>query len=167
MFPILPLIIVLGVASASFTYFWHDIRDYLNGTFRDFIQKHFGMEWGQYLGKCLAWLDDGMVSARKGAKKFVDWFRSRVITIDTTYKKIRPNKATCNRESYVKCDDGRILHRIEEKEISYDELPQAIRHEMIRQKTTEAQIDNKKLIEKKIQERAEEDNFQELLVTSF
>ncbi|MDR2441374.1 MAG: hypothetical protein LBE12_18590 [Planctomycetaceae bacterium] len=167
MLPILPLIIVLGISSAAFIYFWNYIRDYLNGTFRDFIQKHFGMELGEQLGMFLTWIDDRVVSVRTGAKKFVNWFRSRVLKTDTTYKKISPNKATCNRESYVKCDDGRILHRTEEQEISYDELPQAIRHEMIRQKTTEAQMDNKQLIEKKIQERAEEDNFQELLVTSF
>jgi hypothetical protein len=167
MLPILPLLFILGVSSTTFIYFWNHIRDYLNGHFRDFIQEHFGFKWGEHLGNFLAWLDDRMVSARNGAKKFIGFLKSRVFKINTTYKKINPNTAVSKHESYVIMDDGRILCQTEEQEISYDELPHEIRHEMIRQKTTEAQIDEKALIEKKIQECAKEDNFEELLVTSF
>ncbi|MDR0609086.1 MAG: hypothetical protein LBG58_03165 [Planctomycetaceae bacterium] len=166
MLPILPILIGLGISSVAFIYFWNNIREFLNGTFRNFIQERFGVEWGKRIGTFLSWLDDKVVAARQSAKQFAVWFKSRIM-IKTTYTKNNSNQAISKREIVAKLDNGKFIQRIEEQVISYDDLPNEIRREMIRQQTTEAQMNDKELIEKKIEKRAKEENFTELLTMNF
>jgi hypothetical protein len=162
MLPILPILIGLGISSAAFIYFWNHLREFLNGTFRNFIQERFGMEWGQRIGTFLSWLDDRVVSARQTAKQFAAWFKSRIMMIKTTYTQNNAHQVTSKRKMVTKLDNGELLQRTEEQIISYDDLPREIRHEMIRQRTKTAEMDDRELIKKKIAERAKEENDKEL-----
>jgi hypothetical protein len=162
MLPVLPILFVLGATSFAFIYFWDHIREFLNGTFRNFIQERFGMEWGQHIGMFLAWLDDRVVSARQPAKRFATWFKSHIVMIKTTYTKNNANQVTSRRDIVAGLDNGQFIRRTEEQIIPYLDLPPEIRHEMIRQQTKTAKMDERELIIETIKERAKEENDKEL-----
>jgi hypothetical protein len=77
-------------------------------------------------------------------------------------KKANSNDVVATHKTYVDLGNGKILIGTKEEIISYEDMPDSIRREMIRQQTNEAELDEKELVLTKAQDIAQQSQDEEL-----
>ena len=102
---------------------------------------------GDGLAHLLIWLDNGAVTAKNLLKAGYKFFRFRVLGMKRKFiKKENSNDVTATREIFTDIGNGKILKKTEEEVIFYEDLPDEVRREMIRQQTNEAELDEKEFV---------------------
>ena len=153
-----------GLVSAAFLFFWNQLRDYLNGDFRTWLTEKMGQSVGDGFAHFLVWVDSGAVKAKNLIKGGYKFFRLRVLGMKRQFvKKANSNEVEATREIYTDIGNGKMLKRTEEEVISYEDLPDSVRHEMIRQQTNHAELDERELILAKARDTAQRTADQELM----
>jgi hypothetical protein len=156
-------ILILGGLGTAFLYFWNALRDYLNGVFRTWLTERLGQSVGDGFAHFLGWVDSAAVGTKKFIKEGYTFFRTRVLGMKRKFvKKANSNEVEATHESFINLGGGKILKRVEEEIISYDDLPDCVRHEMIRQQTNEAELNEKELVLAKAQDTAQQSQDEEL-----
>ena len=161
---IITIIAVGGLLSAAFLFFWNSLRDYLNGNFRTWLTERLGQSVGDGFAHFLIWVDNRAVEAKNLLKAGYKFFRTRVLGMKRKFvKNANSNDVTATREVYTNLGDGKILKRVEEEVISYEDMPDSIRKEMIRQQTNLAELDERETVLAKARDQAQRSNDQELM----
>lgn len=154
-----------GLATAAFLFFWNSLRDYLNGSFRTWLTEKLGTSVGDGFAHFLIWVDNIAVAAKNILKKGYIFFRTRVLGMKRKFvKNANSNDVTATREVYTDLGGGKILKRTEEEIISYEDMPDSIRKEMIRQQTNMAEMDERETVLAKARDQALKSNDQELIL---
>jgi len=84
------------------------------------------------------------------------FFKTRILRRKTTHKTLPDGMVKIEGETIIQNEDGTYTRITETKLDTYDALPAEIRHEMIRQGTNTAELDEREVFEKKIRLRAAE-----------
>ena len=150
------MLVVGGTLLALFLVgrFWTYIKDYfLNGALRDLMERIFGAEnidW--YIG-FVNWMDDAATAGIRVAEAWYERFRYNVLKVDSTYSPSSTRGYYVNRrESVVAVDSENARHVITEETIPYRDLPAQVRHEMIRQRTESARLDEREVVCRRFEE---------------
>lgn len=159
---LLTLAIVIAL-SGAFLYFWNNIREYLANHFRPWIAEKFGTKVGDALAELICWIDNRTTMIVRNLKSVVRFFKERVLGLKSNYKKISPHTVSHEREIYIHLDDGKVLKRKETTEMAYEDLPDSIRSEMIRQSKTDVTMDEKQFTLDAVKKRAEEEQLHEIM----
>jgi len=170
MIEIVAIIVVGGLITAAFLYFWNSLRDYLNGTFRTWLTEKAGQEVGEGFAHLLIFIDSGAVYAKNLIKSGYKFFQTRILRMNRKFvKKANSNDVEATRETYTDIGGGKILKRIEEEIISYEDMPDEVRREMIRQQTNDAELNEKEIVMAKAQDvvsKSQDQELQELMTMS-
>jgi hypothetical protein len=163
MVPIIAIVIAGGLATAAFLFFWNQLREYLNGAFRTWLTSILGETVGNGFASLIAFIDSGAVSARNLLKSGYNFFRTRILGAKRKFvKKANSNDVEATREIFTDLGGGKILKRTEEVIISYEDMPDSVRREMVRQQTNEAELNEKELVLAKAQDLAQQSQDEEL-----
>lgn len=148
------LILVAGTLLAAFLVgkYWDYIKDFLNGPVRDFLEKVWGPENCDWYVKFVLWLDDIAVAGIQLANKWCERFKNNVLMLKSTYKEAENGKYIKTHESIVAIDSRNAKRVITEEPVEYTDLPDDTRHEMIRQRSNEAEIDEREVVMKRYEE---------------
>jgi len=160
---IITILVIGGLVTAAFLFFWNQLREYLNGAFRTWLTDKLGQSVGDGFAHFLAFVDSGAVNAKNLLKQGYKFFQTRVLGCKRKFvKKANSNDVETTREIYTDLGGGKILKRTEEVTISYEDMPDSVRREMTRQQTNEAALDEKALTLAKAQDIAQKSQDQEL-----
>ncbi|MGL6225135.1 MAG: hypothetical protein ACRC10_00745 [Thermoguttaceae bacterium] len=157
----LVLCLITGVLLlATLSYFWNNIREFLNTTLRDLIEKAFGTEWGNKFAELVVWLDKGIVKIKKTAQSAyqscMDWFMQKFLRTEVKYDNIRGTTTTKTTTILIQLDNGMGQETtITETNVNWHELPDNVRAEAIREKADIASVDVKEIVEKQYQSKQE------------
>lgn len=137
--------------------FWNRIRDFLNGPCRDFLGRIFGAKTMGWYVKFVDFLDSKITVSRRGAKEAWKKFRETVLRVKSKYIKNADGSYTKATETIVRMDAKTAKRQIIEEEVPYEDLPDEVRSEMIRQRTDVAELnDRDDVIQAKFNERLAE-----------
>lgn len=156
------LILVVGTLLAAFLVgkFWTYILNFLNGPLRKFLEKVWGPENCDWYVKFVLWLDDIAIAGIQLASKWCERFKNNVLMLKSTYKEAENGKYIKTQESIVAIDSRNAKRVIKEEPVEYTDLPDVIRHEMIRQRSKEAEINEREVVMKRY-----EDNKQKIAMS--
>ncbi len=134
--------------------FWDYIREYfLNGALRDLMARIFGAEKIGWYINFIIWMDNTTTAGIRLAESWYERFRCNVLKVDSTYSPSSTRGCYVNRrESIVAIDNERARRVITEETIPYRELPAQVRHEMIRQRTESARLDEREVVCRRFEE---------------
>jgi ribosomal protein L20A (L18A) len=160
---IITILVIGGLVTAAFLFFWNQLREYLNGAFRTWLTEKLGETVGEGFAHFIVFVDSGAVSAKNILKAGYKFFRMRVLGAKRKFvKKANSNEVEATREIYTDLGGGKILKRTEEEIISYEDMPDCVRREMLRQQTNEAELNEKELVLAKAQDIAQQSQDEEL-----
>jgi hypothetical protein len=111
----------------------------------------------------LVFVDNCAVTARKSIMAGFKFFRHRILGAKRKFvKKANSNDVEATREIFTDLGGGKILKRTEEEIISYEDMPDCVRREMLRQQTNEAELNEKELTLAKAHDAAQKSQDEEL-----
>ncbi|MEI6233305.1 MAG: hypothetical protein WCT04_09645 [Planctomycetota bacterium] len=154
------LIIGGALLLATLTLFWPWIVNYFTEHLIPWIKEKLGNDLGCVVEDLLVWADKGIASVRNTVRQLVRAFSEGVLGIKTEYEKTSSETATSKTTTYLRKEDGKAVRQVVTEEIDYDELPPAIREEMLQQHKKSAVLDVKEALLKKIEERAAEEGME-------
>ncbi len=134
-------LLVILITAAVFSFLWSWVRDYFSEKIIPWVRDKYGVFWADQLGDLVLFLDNvtGYIRQKvRGAYRFI---KERILGIKKTYFKQSAHSAVSITETILKTNDGKFLKRTEEEHLSWDELPEQIRSEMIRQQQKVALVD--------------------------
>jgi hypothetical protein len=153
--PITVFLIIFG--SALFLAIWPWIRQWVTESLIPWVGEKWNDKIADLLIDVVNWLDDCAIPARNSIKKAWIFIKTRILKIETTYHKETATTGVRSTESIIATIDGKIVKRVEEEEVSWDELPRSMRSEMIRQNSTKGTIDLRDAFLNKFEEKAKEE----------
>jgi hypothetical protein len=156
---IISMIVVLGAAVLLAKY-WKIILDFLNGPIRDLLEKTFGQDKCRWYVDFLQWCDNKVTGAKRFVKMQWAKFKDTVLRIKSVYRKNEDGTYTKKNETILRTGEKTARRKVTEETIGWEYLPNEVRDEMLRRRTTEAELDERELVEEKVRQRAEEDGIE-------
>ena len=139
---------------------WRFILAFLNGPVRNLLEKTFGAAKCTWYVNFLQWADKKMTAPHRVLKMQWRKFRDTILKSKSTYTDNGNGTYTKSSESIVRTSPTSGKRVVVEETVGWEYLPDSVRGEMIRQKTKEAELDDKAVAEEKIRERAMEDGIE-------
>ena len=153
------LIAVFGAAALLIS-FWNSIREFLNTTIRDFLERHFGVDRSVWFVNFIRWCDHKITPVRGRVKEMWQKFKDNILRIKSTYTKNADGTFTKNTETLVRASPTTAKRQIIEETIRWEYLPASVRDEMIARRVRQAELDEKELVAEKVCQRAKEDGIE-------
>jgi hypothetical protein len=147
-------IAIIIISSLLMVAVWPYIVDYLSVSVIPWIREHWGETYAYLLAEFVTWLDRGCSVARAKLRDAWQFFQSRVLRMKATYTKVSATSAKMKTETILATPGGKVVRKIEEQEVTWEDLPPEIRNEMIRQNSEEGVIDFRDAFAKRVKERA-------------
>lgn len=136
---------------------WPWIVEFMTQDIIPWIRSEISEETASTLVDLMAWIDKSVSPARNQIRKMIECFNAEVLGIKRDFEKTSSESATVRTECYVRKDNGRVAKRVDTEEIQWEELPQSIRDEMIRQNKAHASMDLKAAILMKAKQRLDDE----------
>lgn len=156
---IITILAVVAVA-ALVSGFWKFILDFLNGPVRNLLEKIFGADHCKWYVDFLTWADKKMTVPHRIIKMQWKKFRDTILKVNSKYVDNGDLTYTKTSESIVRTSPTSGKRVVVEEIVDWAYLPNSVRNEMIRQRTKEAELDDKAVAEEKFRMRAEEDGIE-------
>lgn len=156
---IITILAVVAVA-ALVSGFWQFILKFLNGPVRDLLVKMFGEERCQWYTNFLVWADKKMTAPHRVIKMQWKKFKDTVLKVNSKYVDNGNGTYTKTSESIVRASPTSGKRVVVEETVGWEYLPDSVRAEMLRQRTKEAELNDKAVAEEKIRQRAVEDGIE-------
>ncbi len=153
---ILAILTIVAVA-ALVSGFWKFILDFLNGPVRNLLESIFGAKRCKWYVDFLAWADKKMTVPHRIIKMQWKKFQENVLRVKSHYVQNKDGTYTKTSESIVRSSPTSGRRVVVEETVGWEYLPDDVRAEMVRQRTKEAELDDKAVAEEKFRMRAEED----------
>ena len=156
---ILTILAISGIVTILVTKFWKYILAFLNGPVRDLLERLFGAKRCEWYVKFLQWADRQVAATSRFIKMYWRKFKDTVIRIKSKYTKNPDGTYTKRTESLIREKPEEMTARrvVTEETVNWEYLPDEVRAEMMRQRTNEAMMDDRVVVDAKIRERAEEE----------
>ena len=151
------LIAVFGTA-ALLAYFWNAIREFLNTTVRDFLERNLGVDHCTWFVDFLQWCDHKIAPIRGVVKEMWKKFKDNVLHIESTYTKNPDGTYTKKTETIIRASSTTAKRQTVEETVGWEYLPASVRDEMIARRAKQAELDVRELVTEKARQRAKGDN---------
>ena len=150
------LIIIVATIVACWNWFRDTI---LQSIVRPILERVLGVEKSQWFVDFIVWLDKEITLTRRAVKIAWDLFKTRVLNCTSHYTKLGTGEVCKKTTETVMLDaNGGTLVRRKKEEVTYEDLPQEFRSEMIRLNEKSVSFDNKAVIEERFRKRCLEEN---------
>jgi len=156
---ILTILTIVAVA-ALVSGFWKFILNFLNGAVRNLLEKIFGAARCKWYVNFLVWADKKMTAPHRVIKMQWKKFRDTILKVNSKYVDNGNGTYTKRSESIVRASPTSGKRVVVEETVGWEYLPDKVRSEMLRQRTKEAELDDKAVAEEKIRQRAAEDGIE-------
>lgn len=154
------MIISLIIIISCWLFLWPYIRNYIAERLIPWVRGKFNDEIANNIAVLIDFIDKIVTVARRNLKAGFEFFKTRILRMQSKYTKTSPTTAIKETETYLHTSDGKILKRTETEEVAWEDLPSEIRSEMIRMAAKEGTIDEKAAILTKAKERAAEEGIE-------
>lgn len=150
-------IVAIGTLVASL---WRFILDFLNGPVRDLLERLFGKEQCGWYVNFLMWADRKVTATRQVV--LMQWrkFKDTIVKVKSKYVNNGNGTYTKQTESIVRESPTKGRRVVTEEVVDWSYLPDSVRAEMIRQRSKEAELDDKAVAEEKIRQRGLEEGIE-------
>ncbi|MCC7420850.1 MAG: hypothetical protein IT428_11240 [Planctomycetaceae bacterium] len=146
---------ILGMVLGSI--FWPYLVDWCSKSAIPFIRRCLGNSVGDAFAKLLVWVDKPACASRRaivGAWKMVT---GSVLKMKSTYSKTSATSYLEKRQVHLlDRESGKQRVRTEEYEVPWEQVPERVRDEMVRQGKDTAEVDVKESLLNSIKDRANE-----------
>jgi len=133
--------------------YWSRIVDFLNGPVRDLIEKCFGVEQSTWYVDFVIWLDGKACPVISKVEDVWRRFNEKVLKVRARYARRIDGGFAKTTETIVAVDAQRARRIVTEQYVDYEDLPDPVRHEMIRKATQNADLDIKEVVRQKMNDR--------------
>ena len=138
-------------------YFWEYLVHFFSKNVIPWIKKYWSVSAADLVAKLISFLDGKIVPTKALLKKAWTYFKTNILKMNTEYVKVDANTAERKTTTWLKDSQGDAIKTIVEEKVSWSELPQEIREQMINEDTNEGMINEKQQIINKMSERCEEE----------
>lgn len=153
-------ILSIVAAAALVSGLWRFILAFLNGPVRNLLEKTFGADKCTWYVNFLQWADKKMTAPHRVLKMQWRKFRDTILRSKSTYVDNGNGTYTKTSETIVRTSPTSGKRVVVEENVGWEYLPDSVRAEMIRQRTKEAELDDKAVAEEKIRQRAAEESIE-------
>ncbi len=135
---------------------WPWILDFFSTKIIPWVREHLSTSLADVLAEICCFIDNKAVGIRRNIKSLWKYLRENLLGCETAYTKISSNTAIGKTTTLVRNEDNKLMRTTVTEELNWDDLPEKIRSEMNRQSNATAELDQKKVIETKFKETAQE-----------
>ena len=153
-------ILAIVAAATLVSSLWHYILDFLNTTVRDFLERLFGADKCGWYVEFLQWTDKKMAATHRVVKDYWRRFKSTIVKVKSRYHKNNGGTYTKQTETIVRTTPTSGKRVVVEETVGWEYLPDNVRAEMVRQRTNDAELDDKAVVEEKVRKRAAEERIE-------
>jgi len=146
------LILVGGLLAAATVALWPWIVSFFAATVIPSLRNKASARVADSVAELITWLDTGASPVRSTVRQCIRAFQETVLGIKTEYTKTSAETATRKTETLIRMEDGKIAKTTVTDEVSYADLPEEIRLEMMRQNKAKAEMDVKAAVLQKAAE---------------
>lgn len=149
------LLVITSILVGAFLVgkYWSWIVDFLNGPVRDLVEKCLGVEKSVWYVDFVIWLDGKACPVISRIEDVWRRFNQRVLKVRARYARCADGGFAKTTETVVAVDDKRARRVVTEEYVAYEDLPDPVRHEMIRKATQNADLDVKEVVRQKMNDR--------------
>jgi len=156
-FTIFIIVVVLTTA------YWPEIVKYFSESVIPWARINLSEDVATAIADVIVYADDKVCSVRRFTKSMLETFKNTVLGSKTRIEKIDATTAKQINTDLIQTKDGRVMQRVHEDIIRYEDIPEEIRSEMLKQNKKAAELDLRKAVIKKVEARAEKDGLVEVL----
>jgi hypothetical protein len=139
---------------------WKFILDFLNGPVRNLLVRLFGADHCDWYINFLKWSDRQMTVPHRIVKMQWRKFKDTILKVKSKYVNNGNGTYAKQTESIVRESPTKGRRVIVEETVDWSYLPDSVRAEMIRQRTNDAELDDKAVAEEKIRQRGLEEGIE-------
>lgn len=156
---VLTVLTIVGIAALVMS-LWRFILDFLNGPVRDLLERILGSDHCEWYVSFLKWADRQMAVPNRVVKMQWQKFKDTIVKVKSKYMNNGDGTYTKQTESIIRESPTKGRRVIVEESVDWSYLPNSVRAEMIRQRTNEAELDDKAVAEEKIRQRGLEEGIE-------
>jgi hypothetical protein len=154
------LIIIIVIAT---TVYWPEIVKYFSESVIPWARVNLSEGVASTIADVIVFADDKVCSVRRFTKSMLETFKNTVLGSKTRIEKIDATTAKQINTDLIKTHDNRFMQRVHEDIIRYEDIPEEIRSEMLKQNKKAAELDLRKAVIEKVEARAEKEGLVEVL----
>ena len=137
--------------------FWPWIRQFLESKLIPTVRDLFNEKVAGWLADFTCWLDDRATGVRRFSKEAWAFLKHRVLRIRSRYTRITSSSAEQETETWLHADSGKVIRRVTTETLNWEDLPEKIRSEMIRQNKKKSEMDIREAILERAHRKAAEE----------
>ncbi|MBH8577069.1 hypothetical protein I8752_29625 [Nostocaceae cyanobacterium CENA369] len=134
--------VIFAAIGVALLWFWEKVTDWARQSFFPFVEKHLP-EILEYVEKAFTWIDNVVVSIRRGIKAAWNKVRQYLLKMAMHFEKTSSSKWVRKTTSYIiKTLESKTVTKQEvEEEINWDDLPLDVRKSWMKSKENNFDID--------------------------
>lgn len=145
---------VLAAAIAGF--FWPQIAWLFRKKLIPWIRKTIGDSVANLIVDIFNYIDNAMCWGRQKIKAAWNWLFKTILKGETTYKEKDSSTYSAETKTYLQDENSNNVKVVTQtRTLSYDELPDDVRHEMNRRNLQKFTVNDREIIADKVKEAAE------------
>lgn len=143
-------------------FFWPRIRNFFSTSLSKFIREKLGETFANYCIDVVAWLDKNIRGIRRGFKEAWLFVKKRILRMDTEVMVDGNMDCVSKDTTLIDMGNGKVSKIVTTHNVVFDELPEEIQQEIIKQNFAtdgyrHGKVDNKEIIQTMAAKRLEED----------
>lgn len=155
--------IILLIGGALLVEFWPQIVDFFSSKIIPWVRNHVSDKYADVIGRIVSFADGKIVLIRRTLKEAWQKFKSFILGMRSTYKRRGANKVEVKTEMFTPSSNGNVNNTIITEQVEWDELPESVRSEMLRQNKQEASLDVREAVVEKVKQEARQRDLLEVL----
>ena len=148
-------VVIVGVLVGA--YFWSYIVDAFQKHILPWCRENLSPGISGHIEGMFVWLDKKVTATKRAINESWALFSKSLLGSETRVARKSATEGIITRTDYLVTGEGKVKRRIAEQAVSWHELPDNLRDEMLRLGSSEAVMDNKAAIRDKVLERAAEE----------
>lgn len=151
------MFVIAGTLLALFLLgkFWERVVRFLNGSLRDVLERLLGKDRCGWYVDFVIWLDNVATATINVVRGWYERFKSNVLMINSKYRPALSEGGGMyvnSRETIVAIDSERARRVVIEETVPYHALPAPVRHEMLLKRVDSAELDERELVGRRVEE---------------
>ena len=143
-------------------FFWPRIRNFISTSLSKFLRERLGETFADYFTDVVAWLDKKIRGIRRGFKEAWLFVKKRILRMDTEVMVDGNMDCVSKDTTLIDMGNGKVGRIVETHNVVFDELPEEIQREIIKQNFAtdgyrHGKLDNREVIQTMAAERLKED----------
>ena len=158
----LTMLLIAATISAAIM-FWPHIADFFATKVIPWARRNLSEETADKIASLFSWLDNKVCFIRVQLTELWQVFARVFLGGEIKVKKLSATEALETRTSYLRKDDETVVRSVEERKVSWDQIPPKIKAAMIKHNRQKASMDIKEAVREKAKEQAQKEGMEMVL----